>query len=236
VSLPHVLDQLDWVVSFWPDLLEARLPMATPRPWRQPQLSERARAERDAQARAERIERTALSLGESPAPSDLGILQTALDILVRADDLAAELAAVTLCPPLAPPALGDLDARPYLAFAVARLAEGHDGLAEWAAPVAGWMVDQTARALSMVYDGQVLAVVCPWCRGIAPETPAGGAHTWSVTTLPGDQIAIVCGGVCEPPAREVGTWWRGQPCWPISEWAQLAKRVREAELREILST
>ncbi|WP_101784248.1 hypothetical protein [Nonomuraea indica] len=223
------LDQLDWVIEYWPDLLTARLPMATPRPWRHPQLSEQARAERDTLARAERFERTALSLGESPAPVDVAILQTALDILVRADDLADNLAQVTMCPPLRPPTLGELDARPWLHFAAARLAEAHDGLAEWAAPITAWMVDQTARAMSLVYDGQALDVVCPWCKGVTPETPAGGARTWSVVTLPGDQIAIVCSGVCEPPQREVGTWWRGQPCWPISDWERLAKHVRVSE-------
>jgi hypothetical protein len=91
------------------------------------------------------------------------------------------------------------------------------------------MYEQVARALSMLYTGQTIRVLCPWCDGRTPEQPVGGAYTWRVTVLPGNQVAIICTGVCEPPAREVGTWWQGAPCWPISDWARLAKHVRAAE-------
>lgn len=229
--LADVVADLDWVHAYWPDLTAARLPLTTPRPWRQAELSKQVRAERDAQARAERFDRTELSFGESPAPVDVNVLTTALDLLVYADDLAAALAAPAMCPPLPSPARGDLDARPYLHYAAARLHELRDeSLAEWAAPYARWMYDQAAAALAMVYDGQVLDVICPWCDGRTPEAPVGGARTWRVVTLPGDQIAIVCSGACEPPAKLVGTWWYGQPCWPISEWERLAKHVRAGEL------
>ncbi|MEU4332349.1 hypothetical protein [Nonomuraea dietziae] len=231
MTLTAVVADLDWLVEYWPDLVEARLPMATPRPWRQQALSDRARDERDHQARIERDERSHLAIGESPAPVDVAILQTVLDVLVRADDLAAALAAPTLCPTLPPPGFGDLDARPYLAYAAARLHELGDEWADWAEPVVHRMYEQVARALSMVYDGQALDVICPWCRGVTPETPAGGATTWSVVTLPGDQVAIVCSGVCEPPQREVGTWWGGRPCWPMPDWERLAKRLRTNETR-----
>ncbi|MGS2641697.1 hypothetical protein [Streptosporangium sp. G12] len=218
-SLSEVRADLEWCIEYWPDLIEARIP-GTARPWRQPQISADAREERDAQARAERFERTALSAGESPAPVDVAILSVVLDLLVRADDLAAELGPVRLCPILAPPRPGDLDARPYLRYAAARISEGSDELAEWAEPVVRRMQQQIAESLCMVYDGQTLAVTCPWCSQTG---------VWRVQALPGGQVAIVCHGVCEPPAREVGTWWGGQPVWPITQWTWLAQRVQAAD-------
>lgn len=215
----EVVADLEWVAEYWPDLVDARLPMATKRPWRQTTLTAEARAARDAQARLERFDRTALSFGESPAPVDVEILTTALDILVRADDLAAAVAEHLGLPVLPPPRPGELDAWPYLAYAAAHLTTD---LAEWAAPIARRMYEQTASALAMIYDGQTLDVVCPWCQNEA---------VWRVQELPGGIVAIVCHGVCEPPLNEVGTWWGGRPVWPITDWARLAKHIQAAEER-----
>jgi len=136
---------------------------------------------------------------------------------------AAAVAEHTGLPALAPPRFGELDARPHLRYAAEHLPES---LAEWAAPITRRMVQRVADVLGMTYDGQTLAIVCPWCRGVTPETPAGGAHTWRVRILPGDQVAIVCeSGTCEPPLREVGTWWQGCPCWPLGECERLARLV-----------
>lgn len=215
---------LEWVAEYWPDLLQARLPLATARPRRPNSLPPTLRAVRDAEARLERLERSGLAPGQSPAPVDVDVLQTALDLLVQADDLAAAVAEHTGLPALAPPRFGELDARPYLRYAAEHLPES---LAEWAAPITRRMVEHVADVLGMTYDGQTLAIVCPWCRGVTPETPAGGAHTWRVRILPGDQVAIVCeSGTCEPPLREVGTWWRGRPCWRMEEWERLARLVQ----------
>jgi hypothetical protein len=220
-----VIETLDWLIEYWPDLLTARLPMATPRPWQQATLSPEAKDRRDEQAQAERAERSIWALGESPAPVDVAVLQTILDGLVRADDLAAALAPPTMCPPLAAPGYGVLDARPWLTYAAARLHELPEAWHEWAEPTVQRMYEQAAKALSMLYTGQTIRVLCPWCGGSTPEQPVGGAWTWRVEVLPGNLVAIVCGGVCEPPAREVGTWWRGQPCWPIADWGRLAKHL-----------
>ncbi|MFF4412135.1 hypothetical protein ACFYY8_06350 [Streptosporangium sp. NPDC001559] len=216
----EIVADLKWVAEYWPDLLEARLP-GTPRPWRQMDLTPEAIAERDEQARIERFERSLLTLGASPAPVDVTILSTVLDLLVHADDLAAAVAHTTGDSPLPPPGPGELDARPYLLYAARRLP---DDLVEWAAPTARQMVDRVAHALSMVYAGQRLDVTCPWCRQEA---------AWRVRDLPGGMIAIVCesGAVCEPPAREVGTWWGGRPVWPVQDWARLARHLQAAEER-----
>ncbi|MGI5485179.1 hypothetical protein [Microtetraspora malaysiensis] len=238
MTLEDARADLDWVAEYWPDLIEARLPLATARPRQPRMISPDIRAARDALARLERQERTGLALGESPAPMDVDVLQTALDLVVRADDLAAavaEHAGVPMLPPprsiadhrggpaFAPSVEGGFDARPYLAYASVHLTED---LAEWAASAARRMVEQVAGALGMVYDGQELAVVCPWCAGITADRPDGGEHTWRVRTLPGDQVAIVCeSGSCSPPLREVGTWWQGAPCWPLPDWGRLARLV-----------
>ncbi|WP_326637306.1 hypothetical protein OG884_26600 [Streptosporangium sp. NBC_01755] len=215
----EVVEDLEWCIEYWPDLIEARLP-GTARPWRQPQLSPEAKLKRDWDARIDWALRTTHALGESPAPVDVAILSTALDLLVRADDLAADLGPVVMCPILAPPGPGELDARPYLRYAAARFAEGPEWLADGAEPTVRHIQQKIAQALCMVYDGQTLAVTCPWCS----ET-----GVWRVQTLPGGQVAIVCGGVCEPPQRDVGTWWGGQPVWPIAQWPWLAQRVMSAE-------
>lgn len=220
-----VTDDLKWVAAYWEDLAESRLP-GTPRPWRHQTLTVEQRAERDRQAWLERLERSSIAPGEHPAPLDLGVLDTMFDVLVRADDLAAAVAEHAGVQPLGSPRYGDTDARPYLAFTAAHLTED---LATYAAPIARGMVAQVAHALALTYDGQRLDVECPWCHGVTPDAPAGGARTWRVRELPGNMVAIVCEGLCEPPSKDVGTWWRGNPVWPLSEWDWLAKRVEAAD-------
>lgn len=221
----EVVADLEWCMAYWPDLVEARLPMATKRPWRQPQLSPEAKWKRDFDARIDWALRSTHALAEAPAPVDVTVLQAALDILVDADDLAAKVAEHAGLPVLPPPDLSTLDAWPYLAYAAAHMTD--DWLARWAEPITRRMVAKIAQSLCMVYDGQTLAVTCPWCA----ET-----GVWRVQELPGGQVAIVCHGVCEPPAKEVGTWWGGQPVWPISDWERLAKHVRAAEERERIAS
>lgn len=220
-----IVEDLQWVATYWEDLTEARLP-GTPRPWRHRDLTTDQQMERDRQAWEERLERSTIAPGEHPAPLDLGILDTMLDVLVRADDLAADIARHVGVPALPPPRLGDTNARPYLDFAAKHLT---DDLAPYAAPIARTMVAQTAHALALTFDGQSLDIECPWCRGVTPDAPAGGARTWRVRELPGNLIAIVCENLCEPPSKDIGTWWRGNPVWPLSEWDWLAKRVEQSE-------
>lgn len=226
-----VVEDLQWVAAYWEDLTEARLP-GSPRPWRHRTLTAEQQAERSREAWQERLERSNVAPGEHPAPLDLGILDTMLDVLVRADDLAADIAEHSGIDQLPPLRYGQVDARPYLEFAAKHLT---DDLAAYAAPIARTMVIQTAHALSLTFDGQRLDVECPWCRGITPDAPAGGARTWRVRELPGNMVAIVCENLCEPPSKDVGTWWRGCPVWPLSEWDWLAKHVTQSENKEKIS-
>lgn len=221
-----VVANLEWVIEYWPDLIEARLPLAT-KPLRQTRtISKEEIVLRDAAAQIERYFRNPLSWGESPAPVDVNVLQILFDVVVHADDLAAELGPVTLCPILAPPGLGELDARPWLRYSLARLQELPEEWAEYAWPLIERIHQRAAHALAMLYHGQTVKVVCPWCQGRTDEDPVGGAHTWKVEVLPNNHVAIICHGVnCNPPAEHVGTWLWGKPCWPITTWERLAKHV-----------
>lgn len=245
----RAIADLRWVIAYWPDLHDSRL-FGTPTPWRRPQLTPEQVAERD---HAAWLERTGDALGASPAPLRVPVLDVLTDLLTDAADLADELAAALTCPSMEPPSTGLADPRPYLEFAARRLAEVDDAdLGAWAYERSRVMVATVARALGLVYDGQVLDVECPWCRGVTPETPGGGARTWRVRDLFGgrscergqpyrrfcteceQQIVITCENAgCEPLSRCVGTWWRGQPCWPLHDWDWLSEQVRHTEIAQL---
>lgn len=224
-----VVADLEWVSAYWPDLAESRMP-GTRRPWRQPDITAEQKELRDETARVERDERSPLALGASPAPVDVAVLDLMSDIVWDAFDLAETIAVEggTGIPAPEAPSTAFADARPYLDFAARHLTED---LADWAYSTARRMMERVARTLAMVYDGQALEVVCPWCRGVTPDHPGGGAATWRVREMPGGMVGIVCENVCEPPSRDVGTWWGGHPVWPISDWDSLARRIQATEAR-----
>jgi hypothetical protein len=228
-----VIADLEWIAAYWPDLTEARLP-GTARPWRQPELSPEQRAERDHAARIERLERAGFALGESPAPVDVAILDLLASLLWDADTIHERVAQTAGIERLAPPSTAFADARPYLAYAAKHLpAVDEEAVLDVIAGIARGMKVDIARALCLVYDGQRLDVICVWCAGRTELAPVGGEKTWRVRELPGGLVAIVCeSGTCEPESRFVGTWWRGKPCWPVSEWDWLAKQVTAEEDRE----
>ncbi len=241
--LTRLAADLAWTAGHWTDL-EGLAEPGTRRPYRRPLLTAEQREERDAAAWVERLERTEDAIGASPAPVPPGVLDLLTGMLADAVLLADDVAREIWCPILAPPSSGFGDAGPYLTFAARHIRDTPDTAYQWAPTIRG-MVEQTARALGLVYDGQRLAVECPWCHGVTAETPAGGAHTWVVRDLLARQrcdhghadrrwclqcptlIAVVCEGVCEPPSKDVGTWVRGCPAWPQSEWEWLAKRMSE---------
>jgi len=224
-----VIQNLEWVIEYWPDLVESRLPMTTKPPRQTREINGEEKELLDAQARIDRYFRTHLAWGESPAPVDVDILQTLLDVLVLADDLAAELGPPAMCPILAPPGPGVLDARPWLRYSLARLHELPDDWCEWAWPTVERIYRRTAGALAEIYHGQTVRVICPWCKGRTAEQPTGGAHTWRVELLPNNEIGIICHGInCDPPADVVSTWLWGKPCWPITTWQRLAHHARTA--------
>lgn len=209
-----------WLSVHWPDLIEERIP-GTARPWRQTEMESHRRAELDAAARAERLERVDLALGESAAPVHVDVL----DVL---NDLAAELGS--------PANLRNI--------ANELRAWEPDQLEDFAGTLTV-LVRETALALRLIYDGQRLDGSCPWCRqsrSLVIRTPAP-AEEESVPTTPPGPILVVCEGrakICMPPESDCGTYVhgvppkpssrdRGRPAWPDSEWTWLAQRILHDE-------
>lgn len=228
-SLDAARDALGELAKLWPLLAETRIP-GTALPWRPPELSPEQRAERDREAYADRFDDDVI--GWTKAPLHLGVVDALTDLAANLDELADVLARETgAVPPV--PASALADPRPLLAWCQDELSVVREArVVAWAGERARAMVEAVNGRVSDVWDGMRLPIVCPWCRGVTPYAPAGGAHTWRVRLLPGSPEkvpAIVCEGECEPPHRDVGTWWRGKPCWPIHEFEWLARRVEAAE-------
>lgn len=84
----------------------------------------------------------------------------------------------------------------------------------------------------MIYDGQRLDGVCPWCgqgpRTLVvriPDEPEDPAE-------PPAPMLVVCEGygrICEPPESDCGLYVRGRPAWPWTEWDWLAQRIAHHE-------
>jgi hypothetical protein len=232
-----VLRDLAWLEEMWPDLLESRIP-GTDRPWREPTLSPEMRAELEERDRHEREARGPECLGESPAPVHVDVLDTLSDLLMAMDLLHEHVAQTAGLDrlPSASSAFGD--PAPYLAFVRVNLAaaiEADDEILDAAADKCAEQVRAISRSLSLLTDGQTLKAVCPWCRGVTPHTPAGGAFTLRVRMIrdpradagPDDQVAaVVCGNdLCDPPDADCGHRDRGRPAWLATDWDWLARRL-----------
>lgn len=212
-----------WLADHCGDLAESRL-KGTARPWREvAALDPEARARRDDAARREREERSVLAIGEHPSPVHDDVLDLMVDLLATADHLAECVAQAAGVDRMPPAASAFADPRPYLRHAAAHLraASTDPHVAELVELEGARLRSAVSVALGMVTDGQTLKALCPWCAG-----GVTGAFTLRVRTLPGGEVAVVCHGVCEPPAADVGTWWKGRPAWPLAtEGVWLADRI-----------
>lgn len=225
---------LNFLIDHWADLLEARL-RGTPRPWSEPAASLERRAEADAKARAERLERSDVAPGERMAPLHIDVLDVIVDLVATADDLAERLAqhhGAVEAPLAASSAFSD--PRPHLRL-VGRLCGDLEAdedqvtaaLLAHARAELRRLGDDVAAALGLIRDGQVLKALCPWCGGRTTDKPVGGGHTLRVRNRH-DGPVIVCHGVgCEPPEADCGTWIHGRPAWPQHEWDWLAQRLEQ---------
>jgi hypothetical protein len=241
------------VAEYWPGLAELRDPSVyAPRP--ASLLTPEQRAENDHAARIERQERDGLMPGEHQDAARADVLDLMASLAYDADDLAEEIARVIMCPRPEPGSSAFADPAPLLDFAIRHLREANRADSEvgnWAAAKGRNMLTEVGRALCLTHDGQLLQAVCLWCDGRTEMDPAGGARTWRVRDLLGglncthgrpdramcercnQLIAIVCeSGTCAPPDKFVGTWFRGQPAWPLYEWDWLAKQLLSADERE----
>ncbi|WP_433465720.1 hypothetical protein [Spirillospora sp. CA-128828] len=252
-AIDRAIGDLRLLGAYWPGLVATRLPDVV-RPYQPPTITPEQRAELDYEARLERAERVGEAPGEHIDAARPDVLDLLFELIDTAEDLAAHVSRAAWLPVLPPPAGVLADARPflertarYLPAAAVGWANG-DELVWWVARTARQMLVQAGRALALTHDGQRLDAVCPWCQGRTETAPVGGAKTWRVRDLLAAQrcehdqierltcvrcpqlIAIVCeSGTCEPPSKDVGTWWRGRPAWPIEEWDWLARRLVAAE-------
>ncbi|WP_242908692.1 hypothetical protein [Actinomadura terrae] len=201
------------------------------RPWRETHLDAFARAVADDEARAELADRTDEAPGEHKDAARPDVLDVLSGVLWRAEDLAWHLAHAARTDPL-PPAPADGDPRPYLRraaecvpAAVLGWSNGAE-IAHYAADTAAVILADLAAALALNVDGHTVKAVCPWCRG-----GLAGGYSWRVRVLV-DEPAIVCeSGVCQPPSRDVTTWWKGCPVWRFPDWPWLARRIAHLDER-----
>lgn len=222
--------------------LIAVLVPGTHKPYKAPTLSPELRAERDREARLERLERSNLAPGEVPAPLDLAVADLLAEILTCADDLAdlvSDTAKVARMPP-APFAFTDPD--PYLIHVLDLLpaCRGHPHVPRRVEGDCDDLTFRTHEQLGLLGDGQVLAAVCPWCAGRTASKPVGGERTLrvraqlprdvkSVVAVPPEEVRwlVICeSGTCEPPEADCGERLRGRPAWPLrTEGDWLAQRI-----------
>lgn len=202
------------------------------RPWREVHVDAFRRAELDDEARAELADRNADAPGEHQDAARADVLDVLSGVLWRAEALAWHLSRAAWCPVL-PDAPRDADPRPYLRRAAACLPAAVTGwengkeLAHWAADSAAELRADLAQALALHVDGHTVKATCPWCQG-----GLSGGYSWRVRVLPGGEVAIVCeSGVCQPPHKDVTTWWAGVPVWPFRDWPWLAKRLAHLDAR-----
>ncbi len=230
-AIDRALTDLHDVAELVPLLALLRDPSAS-RPWRETPLDPYRRAELDDEARAEQADRTEDAPGEHQDAARADVLDALARVLWQAQDLAAYVLRAVRCPVL-PPASPAADPRPYLRraaenlpLAVVSWSNGKE-FAHFAADRAATMRAELEHALALLADGHVVKATCPWCHG-----GLAGRYTWRVRVLPGGTVGIVCeSGLCNPPSRDAGTWWRGNPVWPFAQWPWLVKRLARMDRR-----
>lgn len=222
---------LDWIAAHVVDLFEVRL-KGTSRPWKEQAGTEDSRAAAAALARVERVERDARGLASAPAPSHVDVLDLIVELVCDADHLAETVCQAAGVDRLPPASSAYADPTPYLKAASAWLSQAayaDPWALDLASDVGHRHRDLVATALGELVPGQTLKAACPWCRGVTPSAPTGGAFTLSVRVHLGEAV-IACTGLCEPPEADVGAWWNGHPAWLQHEWTWLAERIAHADL------
>lgn len=243
--LRQVRRNLAHLVEYAPLLAESKLP-GTPLPWVAPLLSDEARDEQAARDRLERDERErdnrgrGVVMGFTRAPGRVDVLDLLVEINMTANDLIEGLAGYV---PTVLPAVWSVFQDPRILLGeVDRLLPIADEMSEdptwWAARKIRQLSDQVDRALRLIRPGTTLEALCPFCGGVDARHPAGGRLTLRVEQVAKPRAktatrpkveeawAVVCHGEsCTPPEDKCGTWFRGHPAWPQSEWDWLAKQL-----------
>lgn len=222
----RVITDIIYITDRYEDFHQARL-KGTPRPWQQPVVMSVAVADRIEQAR-EHADRTDMAIGEHAAPLHIDVFDALVDLYKTSVTIARKVAVETGT--VAPrKSLEHADPVPHLLHAVDHLqAVGHELLGEVEKDIdrLRGVVD---RHLGELTTGQRLLAECPWCRGVTPSTPAGGAFTLRVRTAGDGSILVVCeSGSCEPTDADCGRRHRGHPAWDLhTEGDWLADRIEK---------
>jgi hypothetical protein len=226
VTESRISENLDWIHKRWADLQATRI-RGTPKPWRQPTLTLEQRGRLDEQARIEKQERGAFTLGESPAPIHLDAYDRAVELTRTMAGLARRIATeLQHQAMLIRAALHKYDDPLLLITYVRNHWEQCEPdtvieVEEQAARIRAGL----ARHFSEVDDGQHLDALCPHCdqdqlfvRKIGPAE---------------DTVPIIrCeSGTCEPTPQDCGTWHRNLPAWPLHEWDWFSKQIEYADYK-----
>jgi hypothetical protein len=213
------------------DLLAASVLHGTARPWRTPTISPERRAEMDYLGHLEKLERSDIAPGETPAPYNLEIGELLVELLAAVENFAETVAQAAGVERLPNATSAYADPKPYLRRIHEHLVAAFDAEPRLAYRAEELCVDLIAKAnhaLGLTVDGQLLTALCPWCGGRTATAPVGGQPTMRVRLLEGSnpEPVVVCeSGTCDPPSSDVGTWHRGHPAWRQHEWDWLAKRL-----------
>lgn len=233
------------LAHLWPLLALTRIP-GTRRPWRAPELTGLQREERDAKLRAEKLADTAtyapglrwlarpgVIFASPHAPLHVDVLDTLTGLWRQLLAAAAEFGCDVCVQPGASVAA---DPGPLLGWCREQARSQPDGV-----PVdhAAWeMLHVIERVLGEIWDGQRLSAECPWCHGGILRKPS-----WTVRMIPGgvnprtgepEQMpVVVCeSGACTPPEADAGSYWRGNPVWPLWEWEWLMQRLEASDAKQ----
>lgn len=221
--IPNTAEEnINWIIERWPHLEASRL-KGTPRPWKQPTLTPEQRNELDRQAHAEKTERGAFVLGESPAPIHI-------DVLDKMHAYARKLKRLAILVSMELKHNIGVQRYPHvpslLLYIRGHIPKVSNDLFNTIRKVTAEVRAGMAAHFTEVFDGQRLKADCPWChqpklfiRLVGPE------HN--------PQPVVVCeSGVCEPPSADCGKFYRGQPAWPFYEWEWLSNRINYDEGKE----
>lgn len=248
-----VIRDLDYLLEHVGDLATSKQP-GTPRPWSTPMLSPEVREQRDRLDRIERDERErdvrGVVMGFTRAPVHVDVLDAQVDVAMTAWEISDALVRFV---PAVETRIQSVFADPSPLLNHLRwmlpIADEYDAANDYEAGLVWWVQDHTRRLcdmldrqLGLIRPGTLLTALCPFCRGVDPEHPAGGHLTLQVREIAKARpktatrpevlaaFAVVCGNrACAPPEGKVGTWYRGQPAWRQDEWEWLAPMLLPVE-------
>ncbi len=226
--------------------LSASFLPGTPLPYRPPHLTPEQRAERDREARAERLERIEIAPGDSPDPSRREIADLLTDILIFADAASSEVAQTAGVDRLPDASSHMANPAPYLTHITEWLEQASEvdpGLPARVQRKCDLYVLRADTILGHIREGHTLPRECPFCQGHTPDRPEGGALTLRVRLEHQEHRRneecnrwcarlLVCeNALCEPGQEHLSQTYRGRPAWNLDnegEWLAACMDARDA--------